>query len=95
MVYWVSEGTSHAFGVYVERLNRTTNVRVTINSTQTFDLVDRTFDKWNQFILILYDFIPINTPPPSFILCIFAHLSLCYSSESVWECFGERKAFLL
>jgi len=93
MWYCVSEGTSHTFGKYVrsyvERSNRTTNIRVTLKSTGMFEhRVPNVRQMANQLILILYDFSPINSPPPSLILCMSAPLSLFYSNESVRDCFG-------
>jgi hypothetical protein len=93
MWYCVSEGTSHTFGKYVrsyvERSNRTTNIRVTLKSTGMFEhRVPNVRQMANQLILILYDFSTINSPPPSLILCMSAPLSLFYSNESVRDCFG-------
>jgi hypothetical protein len=64
VMYCVSKGTSHVFCIYIERSNYTTNVHVTLNSTQTFEpWVPNIRHVANQLILILYNFSLINTTP--------------------------------
>jgi len=67
MVYCLSEGKSHAFYVYdrfyIERSFRMTNIH---NNTRMFEpRVPNVRQVTNQFILILYNFSHIITPPPS------------------------------